>query len=122
MKKVIIFISSILGWAVILYFIIPLITALSWFFWSLFLYKKMFIKEEFKGTLIVFLILIITGVIYYLILKIWAVYNYRRHYKRNKRSIIPIKKGYEKIEFKKIELSEDEVNELIRHHCNSNNS
>lgn len=117
MKRLLIFITSILGWTIIIYLIIPLITAIVWIFWSLFLYRKLFIKEEFKGTIYVFLILLIISLIYFIILKIWSRYNYKKYYLKNKRSVVPIKNEHERPNFKKIEYSEEEIDELIKLYC-----
>ncbi|MDI6860434.1 MAG: poly-beta-1,6-N-acetyl-D-glucosamine biosynthesis protein PgaD [Caldisericia bacterium] len=122
MKRLIIFITSILGWFIIIYLIIPLITAIAWIFWSLFIYKKLFIKEEFKGTIYVFFLLLIISLIYFIVLKAWAKYNYKKYYLKNKRNIIPIKNNYERLDIKKIEYSGEEIDELIKIFCNKNNT
>ncbi len=117
MKKFVLFLTSILGWSLILYLIIPIISAIGWILWSIFLYKKLFIKEEFKGTIITLIILLILSLVYYIILKIWSKYNYKRYYLKNKRKILPIKEEFERIEFKKLELDEMKIDEIIRFYC-----
>lgn len=117
MKKLFIIISSIFGWAFLIYLIVPLITSLIWIFWSIFLYRKLFLPKEIYGTVKTFFILLIVGFIYFLILRIWAFYNYKKYYRKNKRKILPINFKFERIDFKKIELDEEKINELIQNNC-----
>ncbi|MBC7195235.1 MAG: hypothetical protein H5U37_06230, partial [Caldisericia bacterium] len=90
-----------------------IISAIGWILWSIFLYRKLFIKEEFKGTINTLLILLVFSLVYYIILKIWSKYNYKRYYLKNKRKILPIKKEFERVDFKKIELDEEKIDEII---------
>jgi len=117
MRKLILFIISLLGWSFILYLITPLITAIGWVIWSFFVYKKLFIKEEIKGTLWLFLILLLISIIYFIIVKVWSHYNYKKYYLKNRRKVFPISMKYESIDFKKIELSEEEIDEIIKSNC-----
>lgn len=122
MKKVILFIFSLFGWSVILYFLAPIITTISWVIYSLFLYRKLFIKQELKGTLYALLILLIISIFYYIILKIWSLYNYKRYYIKNKRKVYKINFEYKSLDFKKIELSGEEIDDIIKSFCDKNYS
>lgn len=122
MRKVIIFLTSIFGWLIIFYLIIPLITAIVWLIWSIFIYRKLFIKEEFRDTLYALLILLIISIIYFIVLKIWVKYNYKTYYLKNKRNIIQINFEHTRPCFKKLEYSEEEIDEFIKLHCNTNNT
>lgn len=122
MKKMVLYIISIIGWFLIFYLIVPLITAIAWLIWSLFLYKKLFIRDEFKGTIYTFIILLIISLIYFIIIKLWSKYNYKKYYLKNRRNVIPIKKEHERLNFKKLEYSQEEIDELLKFYCNQNNT
>jgi poly-beta-1,6-N-acetyl-D-glucosamine biosynthesis protein PgaD len=117
MKRLIIIISSIFGWAFLIYLIVPIITSLIWIFWSIFLYRKLFLPKEIYGTVKTFFILLIVSFVYFLILRIWAFYNYKKYYRYNKRKVLPINYKFERLGFKKIELDEENINELVQDSC-----
>lgn len=117
MKKIFDYIISIIGWIIITYFITPVIGAIGWIFWSIIIYQNLFVPEAFLGTIKAFLILLLISFLYFLILRLWTIYNYKKYFLKNKRKVILLKSDWEKIDFRKLSLKENQINEYINFNC-----
>jgi len=90
-KKPLIFIRNLIltfaAWTIILHLINNVIIAIGWFLISLLWKKEFLIPQSMRYTVYTIFKILIYAIAIFLTMILWAKYNYKRYYSKNKRKL-----------------------------------